>query len=133
MRNAAKVLKDKRFFRLYHTPLPLKKSVLADFFAQNETIFTKNISPKFRDDKQFNPQSLFYSLAAKQNLCLVQHYNGGDYIYAGSQSVSLTQNFLDNIQEKPIISCCIASLDQANEENKMLIINWLKNTIKVEL
>jgi hypothetical protein len=132
MCNAAKVLKRKRFFRIYHTPLPLKKSVLANYFTQNEAVFTKNISPKFRDEKQFNAQSFFYILAAKQGLCIVQHYKGGGYIYAGNQAESITQSFLDNIHEKPVISCCFASLDQANEANKTLLINWLKNTIKVE-
>ncbi|MGC3978754.1 MAG: hypothetical protein QM751_11310 [Paludibacteraceae bacterium] len=66
MLNAAKVAGAKStYFCIQRTPLPLKRSILEHFYSQHSGYFSKNISPKFRNNRQFNPQALFYLLAFK--------------------------------------------------------------------
>ena len=70
--NSAKLVGSKRYFRSFHTPYPLRKSTLENFFKQNHEIFLNNIKSKFRSPDQFVPQVLANHIEIKNKTCCIE-------------------------------------------------------------
>jgi hypothetical protein len=131
MLNAAQVLGVRsRYFHIEHTPLPLKKSVLENYFDANPDILLKNINHKFRHRTQFNPQALFYLLMHQSGKIIKQSAKRLLYLKPGNRGNKYVNKKIRFFDTRPeIIYCCIGSLDQATESNRKTLTEWLQKTI----
>ena len=56
---------DKKYFKSYHSGRPQVKSVIKKFYDNNPKILKRQLSYKFRNDKQYMPYSLCWHLLIK--------------------------------------------------------------------
>lgn len=66
---SAKLIGFKNVFRFKHTPIPIRKKILKEFFEQNRNLEIKNIQHKFRDKDQFLFQGIANHIEIKNNSC----------------------------------------------------------------
>ena len=134
MIRAARTLKIRPFyFHLDHTPHPLKKDILEQFYSENPDILTKNISYKFRNDLQFNPQALSYMIGFQKNACIKKSENRLLYIKPVGRGKGYIKQKMRNFEKNPnIIFCCIGSLDLATENDRNTLLDWLQKIMNVK-
>ncbi|MDR3327930.1 MAG: Stealth CR1 domain-containing protein [Prevotellaceae bacterium] len=131
MLNAAQILDTRRsYFHIAHTPHPLKKSVLEQYFTQHEDQLIANISHKFRNETQFNPQELFYLLMFKAQKCIRKPASRLLYMKpTGRRKGYITRKLRQFETSNEILYCCIGSLDLACGKDRTKLLDWLKNIL----
>ncbi len=123
------------YFHIEHTPHPLKKSVLSEYFDQHQEHVINNIMHKFRSPKQFNTQSLYYALmfemgraiqgsTKKKALYLKPVKRGSNYVERKIRTFEVNPE---------ICFCCMGSLDLATERDRDRLMNWLKDLLDIQL
>lgn len=130
---ARKYGKKWRYFHLDHLPHPLKKSVIADFYSKNPQHFLSNISHKFRSAKQFNTQELYYLSMLDAGKAIIKP-STDHLLYM--KPVNRGENYLRRklraFETNPELKFgCIGSLDLATENDRTILLNWLKKVINV--
>lgn len=85
--NAAKLLEinAEKIFASAHVAFPLRRSIFADLFTRFEPAFIANISHRFRDITQFQPQSLHNFACLQLGCCIVETQQ--DYIHVRTGAV----------------------------------------------
>ena len=125
---AARLIGFKKvYFKMHHTPTPLRKSTIEKFFNKNEGILLQNIQYKFRSNKQFILQSLANHIEIRNNTAVLKE----DYQLLFMRSFKkpvLWYQFLLNFKKKQknIIFLCAQSLDKAPKKTINFIIKWLQ-------
>jgi len=124
--NAAALLGYRfRYFTNSHTPHPVGRSLVEDFFRKNDSLLRKNISYRFRDHSQFTFISLSNHLQlidGNRNIArpavvyLKPENRGPGYI---DKKISLCEG------DPEIIYMCAQSLDMVEEEERMKLFSWL--------
>jgi hypothetical protein len=129
--NAAKIFWHKnKYFHMEHTPHTRKKSISAMLFEKYEEQFLKNISYKFRDAAQFNPQELFYIYMFSKNRAIQDNVDKSLYVKPVKRGNGYIPRKIKTFDKLPQIqSCCIGSLDLATEPNRSTLKNWLTKII----
>jgi hypothetical protein len=133
MINGAILLGLKSYFHIDHTPQPMKKSILENYFAENPEKLIANIDHKFRDDTQFNPQALFYMLALKAGKCFSTTKNKLLYLKPVNRGKTYIDRKMRTFENKPDITfCCIGSIDLASKEDQTRLFTWLKTILNLK-
>ncbi len=124
--NAAALLGFRfRYFTNSHTPHPVGRSLVEDFFLKNDSLLRKNISFRFRDHSQFT----FISLSNH-----LQLLNGNRNIARPAVVYLKPENRAPGYIDKKINLCesdpviiymCAQSLDQVEEKERMKLFSWL--------
>ncbi|MFC0605380.1 Stealth CR1 domain-containing protein [Winogradskyella pulchriflava] len=123
---AAKLLGFKKLFRFKHTPHPIRKSTLTEFFNENPEIFLENIKYKFRNKAQFLPVALANHLEIKNKTCRKQ--TDLQLLYFRSYKKPLFwYKFKLNINSKNKLFMGLQSLNKSPEHILNYITNWLTN------
>lgn len=128
LQKAAKLLKFEKYIFIEHTPVPLRKSVLDNYFKENPTIIEANIKYRFRHPKQFVCQSLSNHLEIHNNSFVLK--NDYQLVYFQNYKkpfwwIKLKLKQADKDPNKLFL--CMQSLDQCPEEKFKYIKNWLQN------
>ncbi len=122
------------YFQITHTPQPLKRSILEQFYLKNPSVFISNISHKFRNYTQFNPQALFYMLALKAEKCIVNSENKLLLIKPIDRKNSYVKNKIEYFEKKSkICFCCIESIDLAEKDIQIQLFDWLKKILDIKI
>ena len=131
--NAAKCIGQKgKYFYMTHSPQAMKKSLLEEYFAENPDKIIANISHKFREKTQFNPQALFYLLAFKTNNCIQNSEMKTLFmkpVRCNTSYVDRKMKVLENNSD--ILFCCIESIDMAEKADQQKIFNWLGELLNI--
>lgn len=131
MREAAQYLGIKNnYYYLSHTPLPMKKSLLECYYADHPDILRENISYKFRHQNQFNPQALFYLLANREGQLLFRKEKEL-YIKPVKRGDTYLKRKLRYYETCHPRMACVQSLDQATEQDRQIIFEWLKKVFNI--
>lgn len=69
---AAELIGFNKYFRFFHTPHPLRKSTIENFFKVHQGYFLENIRYKFRDENQFALQALANHIEIKNKTCFIE-------------------------------------------------------------
>ena len=127
MINAADVLgRHSTFLRFDHIPHMLLRDVLENYYTSHPDVLSANISHRFRDDSQYNPQELCYLLAQEQGRAVLRS-NKGNYLYIYPRK---RKNYIDDKLRK-FDACpgaklmCINSLNNASEQDVRKVLSWL--------
>lgn len=122
------------YFCIKHTPLPLKKSIFEDYFSNNKDIFLENISYKFRDENQFNPQALFYLLAFKSDNCVIEKKEKALLIKPAKKEIKYIERKKRTFEhDKEILFGCVESADLAQTEVQKSLFDWIKNLLEIKM
>jgi hypothetical protein len=131
--SAQKLNRKWGYFHLEHMPHPLKRSVIECFFGTHPDLFNSNISHKFRSSKQFNTQALYYLLMFEADKAILTSTNDV-FLYmkpVGRGDKYVTRK-LNAYQNNPGLKfCCIGSLDLATEDDRMVLLEWLRQLLSI--
>lgn len=126
---AASILGFKKLFRFRHTPHPIRKETLSNFYEKNPNVLKNNIQYKFRNKEQFLPVSLAYHLELKNGSCKVE--NNLNLVYFRSYKKPLLwYKFKLKYLTKKKLFLGLQNLNNASEEKIDFIISWLNNILK---
>lgn len=134
MLNAATLLGKRCFFiKIYHTPRALLKSVYKRYFTTNPEELKKNISYRFRNHKQFNPQEIQYLQLYDNEQCILKKAYDNLLYLKPKKDIRYTEKKLSLFDKCPNFKFgCINSLDQADKKTQEIIIDWIQKRVGVE-
>ncbi len=122
-----------KYFHFEHTPHPLKKSVLNQIYSDHPDLFVRNTAFKFRHADQFNPQELYYLYMFRNNKALK---NKPEFLYIKPEGrgKGYIKRKMDAFEKnKGIKFACIGSLDNASQNDRNVLLNWLSNLLDLNL
>ena len=129
MQNSAKIAGCKKYIRRFHTPMPIRKSTLINFFNQNNFL-ENNIKHKFRHKTQFIISSLSEHLESKHHTFLFKRNTQLTYFRSYKKHfVVKLKLFWFTINNKKIFMT-FQSLELANEKTLKYILNWINKRIE---
>ena len=134
MLNAADVLGEKRTFPyIGHSPLAMKISLQEKFYSEHPDVFVSNMSPRFREPHQFNPQVLYYMLGFKTGDAVMVPRKGVDLYLKPKQKTGYVEGKLAAFDKsEKALFCCFNSLDYASEEDQKLVFKWIDRRLSIE-
>jgi hypothetical protein len=120
----------KQYFRTEHTPHPINKIKLEEYFKENESILKRNLKFKIRHYNQFNTVSLANHLEIRSgntnqitdNVEFVYLNPYGKYFNYVNKKLAICNN-----ENKKFM--CAQSLDIATESDKDKVIGWLEKLL----
>ena len=133
--NAALTAGEKRYF-LYigHIPLAVRKSTQEKFYTSHQDIMERNMSQKFREPFQFNPQELFYMLGIKTGDCIVRPRKGKDlYIKPKTKKGYMSGKLRQFDRSKTALFCCFNSLAYASDADIDLAVKWIRKRLSLDM
>ena len=134
MLNAADVAGQKWTFPyIGHIPLAMKRTLQEKFYQANPELFIRNMSPRFREPHQFNPQALYYILGLKSGDCVLRPRKGVDLYLKPKDSPGYVAGKLASFDRSPkALFCCFNSLDYATTEDQQLVFDWLNKRLSLK-
>lgn len=130
---AAKILGYDKYFRIDHTPAPMRKSTLKKYFEENSLILDQNVMHRFRNINQYVLQSLSDHLEIKSDTAILK--NDFQLVYIGSYNKPLIwykrklKKSKTNENKKFL---CLQSLDLCPENKLNYILGWIENNLKLD-
>lgn len=133
MINAAALLGRRDTFLLFdHIPHMMIRSVFEDYFTMHPEALKINISHRFRDQVQYNPQELCYLLAQKDGKAVIRS-NKGNYLYLYPRKKKNYVNHkirqFDSYPNAKFL--CINSLNNAEPDDVRKVLTWLEKRIRL--
>lgn len=135
MMSAAKELgMTKRFFLIGHTPHSQKKSVVERYYAHNPQSLIANLSHRFRDRNQYNPQVLSYLLGLQSGECVARNEKPELlYMKPVGRGKGYVKRKMRQFEKQNPKFICVGSLDLATEEDRKAIEKWLEGVLSIVL
>lgn len=133
MINAAALLGRRDTFLLFdHIPHMMIRSVFEDYFTMHPEALKINISHRFRDQVQYNPQELCYLLAQKEGKAVIRS-NKGNYLYLyPRKKKNYVNDKIRQFDSYPNAKfLCINSLNNAEPDDVRKVLNWLEKRIRL--
>ena len=133
MLNAADLLgMHGTFLLLEHTPHTYLRDVMETYYSAHPESVLQNISHRFRDESQYNPQELGYLMAESQGRAVIRS-SKDNYLYAYPRK---KKNYIDGkIREfdaHPNAKfLCINSITNAEPKDVDKVIAWLEKRLGV--
>lgn len=133
MINAAALLGRRDTFLLFdHIPHMMIRSVFEDYFTMHPEALKINISHRFRDQVQYNPQELCYLLAQKEGKAVIRS-NKGNYLYLyPRKKKNYVNDKIRHFDSYPNAKfLCINSLNNAEPDDVRKVLTWLEKRIRL--
>lgn len=133
MINAAALLGRRDTFLLFdHIPHMMIRSVFEDYFTMHPEALKINISHRFRDQVQYNPQELCYLLAQKEGKTVIRS-NKGNYLYLyPRKKKNYVNDKIRQFDSYPNAKfLCINSLNNAEPDDVRKVLTWLEKRIRL--
>ena len=121
---------ERRFYRLYHNPYPMRVSVLREFFAAHPQLLASNVSYKLRSNDQFKAEALATHLEIAQGGAILDNSLHVVQIKPRQQSPARIARKLSRADRDPSAAfVCVQSLDMASASIQEEIIGWLDRRV----
>lgn len=132
--NAAKLINFKfRYLKSSHTPLPIDKRLLEDYFNNNIEVFKENLKYKFRNYKQFNTVSLANHLEYKRGN---KNFTKSQVVYMKPSNKGekyIIRKFRKCEQNQNNLFLCLQSLDLATQTEQQLIFKKMNSLLEIQI
>ena len=133
MINAAALLGRRDTFLLFdHIPHMMIRSVFEDYFTMHPEALKINISHRFRDQVQYNPQELCYLLAQKEGKAVIRS-NKGNYLYLyPRKKKNYVNDKIRQFDSYPNAKfLCVNSLNNAEPGDVRKVLTWLEKRLRL--
>ena len=132
--NGARILGGKQFFMLAHTPEAMKKSVFEAFFRDNPDVMLSNIAHRFREDGQFNVQSMYYTMGVRDGFAEARSPKDVSVMFRPLQRKRgyMKRKLAKAARIKDLKFGCMNSLQDAREEDARLFWEWVSDKIGID-
>lgn len=126
---------EKRYFKTYHTPRPLNKLVLKDYFNKNKSLLSEQIIFRFRHHSQYLCYSLIWHYSIKKNLVVTSNKTMLEEINvkADTSNFKVINKVKRAIKDKDILFLNIQSMDLLKPQTIKKINAILDNIIGINL
>jgi len=125
-RDAARVLgKRDRYFLLEHQPQPMRRSTLAEYFAEHPTFLREQITPRFRSSAQVSPLGLSCHLELAKGAPTKKVKDVG-YVKPGRPTGSALSDTMKKLNQGAFASFCVQSLDMMSLHDREIILTGLR-------
>lgn len=122
----------KYFLYLVHTPKPFIKSVFDKFYEEHPDALTRNLKYRFRDSNQWQCQSLAYEILNREGRLVLTTPKDKLLFFHNWRGVETVSKRLVKTTDTPAMKfACFNSLDQASEEERKLICEWVAKTLSI--
>lgn len=122
---------QEHYWCISHTPHPMRKSLLEDFFAKNPAVLETNLSYKLRDVAQFSTVSLANHLEFQQGTPVTSRQTQVLNLKPTRFSPDkLAQQLEAAEHNSEVLFACFQSLDNADSTRQNMVLKWLDNMIK---
>ncbi len=120
-----------KYFFHDHTPHPMSRSILEDFFAEHEAELRKNAAYRFRAREQFLISALAYHLELREGS---GNLHSLELLYLHPvYSLSKLQRKLDVARdEKSILFACCQSLEMMEKSFREEVFSWMKEVLNLD-
>jgi hypothetical protein len=134
MLNASELAASKtRFIMLYHTPKALLRSFYEKYYAEHPDHLLRNIEHRFRHASQYNPEELQYLMLLRQGRCELRDANSELFYFMAKKSLKYVRRKLSLFSKQPTKKFgCFNSLDQASEDGRKMVIDWIERRIDLK-
>lgn len=123
---------SKYFLYIGHIPLAVRKSTQERFYTAHPEVMERNMSQKFREPFQFNPQELFYILGEKDGECTVVPRKGKDLYLKPKKKKGYMARKLNAFDRSDAPFCCFNSLAYASEDDRKLATDWIRQRLSID-
>ncbi len=120
-----------RFFSAHHTPTPLRKSTLENFYRDHPGLLEQNIGFRLRSPQQFSPQFLANHLELAAGTAKTERSYRLLYLKPNEMSPRAIRAALKPAllpARKPLFAC-IQNLESTTGEMQTCILDWLTGKI----
>lgn len=115
-----------RCFRLKHCPYPMRRSTLADFFAERPALLRETIGHRLRDAAQLRPESLATHLELARDTAIVDTVLELVHLKPAEQPPWRVRRKLRRADRDPKFAfACVQSLEKADAAAHAQIVEWL--------
>jgi len=129
---SAKIIGFKRLFKFQHTPIPMRRSTLLDFFNENRELELKNIKHKFRSREQFLVQGIANHLEIRNKTCKILHnYQLVSFTTYNRSFLSIYFKFKCLFLRRNKLFLNIQELNLYKKSNQEFVLNWLEEKYKL--
>jgi len=121
---------ERRFYRLYHNPYPMRVPVLRDFFVAHPDLLASNVGYKLRSNDQFKAEALATHLEIAQGGAILDNSLHVVQIKPRQQPLSRIRRKLSHAdRDKSAAFVCVQSLDMASASIHEEITGWLDRRV----
>jgi hypothetical protein len=121
----------RRYFFQCHTPHPLSRNTLENFFTENGKLLEKTISYRFRDSEQILAQSVAYHLEILNGNRNFKKLNLG-YLHPYYSENRLNRRISRCRKDSRIRSVCIQSIEMLSSWQREKIFRWLDTVLNLQ-
>jgi hypothetical protein len=132
--NAARALGFDSYFKLDHTPAPIRKSSLKNYFQSHLEMQDRNIRHRFRNPEQYVLQSLANHIEIKKGSALLKEDYQLIYI-GGSHKKPLywyRKMMHKAVNDDSKLFLCMQSLDLCPKNRLDLLFGWLQKRLNID-
>ena len=125
----AKTVGFKKFYKFDHVPYALRKSTFLEYFSNNKEVEKENVSYRFRDYRQFIPQSLANHIEIQNKTCILKKDTQLAYFQNYKKPffwLKYKLRITSKNHNKLFLN--MQGLDQCPEQKLNFILNWLEKT-----
>lgn len=122
------------FFHLSHTPHMFLRDVMETYFTDHPDALVANISHRFRDPSQYNPQELCYLLADIQERAVIRSFKGVSMFIHPRRKKNYIDGKIKVLESMPDAKfLCINSICGAEPHDVRKILTWIENRLDLSL
>ena len=119
-----------RYFQFPHCPAPLRRDTIADWFAAHPAALERNLSFRLRSAEQFLTVALANHLEFARGSAIVDNRLGTLRLQPGRESPAALRKQLARAgADEALAFLCVQSLDEASEEARALVFDFLERKI----
>ena len=113
-----------------HIPSALRRSVAASYFEAHPEVLDRQMSYRFRDPDQFNPQVLTYLLGLRAGACVMRSRRGLDMMMGHRVRRGYVARKLRYASLHPSVHfCCFNSLERLSSADLSAVESWLSSLL----
>jgi hypothetical protein len=119
-----------RYFQFPHCPAPLQRDTIADWFGANPAALEKNLSFRLRSAEQFLTVALANHLEIARGTALIDNRLETVRLQPARESEGALRAALARSQSKAALAfLCVQSLDEASEDKRRIVFDFLEKRI----
>ncbi|WP_435254781.1 Stealth CR1 domain-containing protein [Tenacibaculum sp. A30] len=123
--DTAKLLGFGKYFNIHHTPYPLRKSTIQNFFEENPKLLESNIKHRFRHKDQFLLQSLANHLEIKNGTCTLTKKLSLFYTHKYGWSKIFKKMYKADLKKEKVLFLCLQSLETVSKRKLRFLLRWI--------
>jgi hypothetical protein len=115
-----------RYLQAPHVPHPMRKSVVAEFFAQHPALLTQNLRHRLRHEQQFVTTALAAHLELAAGTAKIDNRLGGLRLKADvGDAITVAGELARADSDEALAFGCVQSLDLAAPAVRQQVLAWL--------